>query len=190
MNSWCTILRMSKKLMRRLFVALLNCLTFFGLGDAGTFHCEHWVVPVDPRLISSEDPQHERWVIQGLLTKILTEFDMVCFWTRPWQQRNSYPKYMCSLCIPEPFRITHWRYRQCPTTFIQKVPNFVNIFQGCVCGRPPRPIFVFQWSSVILEPFKTLAWPTASWPQACWIIWKITWFVPVLPSMMQNYSLP
>ena len=39
-NSGCTIPQMSKNTMSTLLDALRLCLTFFGLGDPGLFHCE------------------------------------------------------------------------------------------------------------------------------------------------------
>ena len=37
------------------------------------------IIPVDPTLIPSDDPRHEAWVIQGTLTKILTNCYTVLF---------------------------------------------------------------------------------------------------------------
>ena len=36
-------------------------------------------VPVDPTLVPSDDPRHEGWVIQGTLTKLLTNCNTVLF---------------------------------------------------------------------------------------------------------------
>jgi len=37
------------------------------------------IIPVDPTLVPSDDPRHEGWVIQGMLTKLLTICNMVLF---------------------------------------------------------------------------------------------------------------
>jgi len=37
------------------------------------------IIPVDPTLIPSDDPRHEGWVIQGTLTKLLTNCNPVFF---------------------------------------------------------------------------------------------------------------
>ena len=42
---------------------------FFSLG----------IIPADPTLIPSDDHRHEGWVIQGTLTKLLTNCNMVLF---------------------------------------------------------------------------------------------------------------
>ena len=70
--------------MSMLLSALRLCLAFFGLGDPGLFHCEDCclvsgIIPVDPTLVPSDDPRHEGWVIQGMLTKLLTNCNTVLF---------------------------------------------------------------------------------------------------------------
>ena len=37
------------------------------------------IIPVGPTLVPSDDPRHERWVIQGTLTKLLTNCNTVLF---------------------------------------------------------------------------------------------------------------
>jgi len=37
------------------------------------------IIPVDPTLVPSNNPRHEGWVIQGTLTKIFTNCNMVLF---------------------------------------------------------------------------------------------------------------
>ena len=37
------------------------------------------IIPVDPTLVPSDDPQHEGWVIQSTLTKLLTNCNTVVF---------------------------------------------------------------------------------------------------------------
>ena len=37
------------------------------------------IIPVDPTLVPSDDPRHEGWVIQGTLTKLLTNCNTVLF---------------------------------------------------------------------------------------------------------------
>jgi len=37
------------------------------------------IIPTDPTLVPTDDPQHEGWVIQGTLTKLLTNCNMVLF---------------------------------------------------------------------------------------------------------------
>jgi len=69
--------------MSMLLVALRHCLAFFGLGDPALFHCEDLfslgIISVDPTLVPSDEPRHEGWVIQGKLTKLLTNCNTVLF---------------------------------------------------------------------------------------------------------------
>jgi hypothetical protein len=57
-------------------------------------------IPVDPTLVPIDDPRHEGWVIQGTLTKLLTNCNMVLFpfggseaWARTLQQRGACSKH-------------------------------------------------------------------------------------------------
>jgi len=54
------------------------------------------IIPIDPTLVPSDDPQHEGWVIHGALTKLLTNCNTVLFlfggseaWVRTLQQRGA-----------------------------------------------------------------------------------------------------
>ena len=40
------------------------------------------IITIDPTLVPSDDPRHEGWVIQGMLTKLLTNCNMVLFQLR------------------------------------------------------------------------------------------------------------
>ena len=50
------------------------------------------IIPIDPTLVPSDDPRHEGWVIQGTLTKLLTNCNTVLIvwgseaWARTLQQ--------------------------------------------------------------------------------------------------------
>jgi hypothetical protein len=61
------------------FFELQLILAFFSHGDDGLFHCDDCrfvsVVPVDPRLVTSDDPGREGWIICSMLTEILAHCD-------------------------------------------------------------------------------------------------------------------
>ena len=54
------------------------------------------IIPIDPTLVPSDDPRHEGWVIQGTLTKLLTNCNTVLFLFG--SQKPGYE--LCSNAVP------------------------------------------------------------------------------------------
>jgi hypothetical protein len=71
--------RMSKNTMSMVFIELRLILAFFGHEDDGLFYCGNCrfvsVVPVNPRLVTGDDPGREGWIIRVTLTEILAHCD-------------------------------------------------------------------------------------------------------------------
>lgn len=83
-NAWCTALQVSKKKETR----LQN-----GLGI--------WVIAVNPTVITGDGPRHEGWVIQGLLTENLADFNTAD--STSWWNCNCVPVIghkMCATWVP------------------------------------------------------------------------------------------
>jgi hypothetical protein len=72
------------------FVELRLILAFFGHGDEGVLPLRRLllclrVVPVDPSLVTGDDPRHEGWIIRRTLMEILAHCDAMFFLLRGQQ---------------------------------------------------------------------------------------------------------
>ncbi len=71
-----------------LLTVLLTCRTFFGLGDCellfDLFGLSHEL------LVASDDPQREVWVMLGLLTENLSDFNSVSLLLRSQEIANTH----------------------------------------------------------------------------------------------------
>lgn len=67
-----------------LLVGPLTCLTFYWCGDLAGLSLQRllfglWVIAIYPRLVTSDYPRHDGWVILSLLKEIPADFDTVLF---------------------------------------------------------------------------------------------------------------
>jgi hypothetical protein len=118
------------------------------------------IIPIDPTLVPNDDPRHEGWVIQGTLTKLLTNCNTMLFLfggQKPGHELCSNAVHV-QITRENCLHCSVWHINNCsnvlngsPTILLHKTPNCFHIFGCWARGRSPWPLVVFDWYSASLE---------------------------------------
>ena len=96
------------------------------------------IIHVDPTLVLSDDPRHEGWVIQGTLTKLLTNCNTVLFLFGGQKPGHE----LC--CNAVNVQITRENWLLCCVRHINDCSNVLNGFPTILMHKPPNCFHIFR----------------------------------------------